>query len=82
MLMNDTSKEARIHHISSLRRMKIQGRIDLTFRLCEGLRLTVESGIRHRHPDYDERQVRLARMRLSMGPSLVARCFPGADVAP
>ena len=32
----------------------------MTMELSDGLRSTIESGVRQRHPDYDEDMVRLA----------------------
>jgi hypothetical protein len=78
----DTSPEADRVHLDVLRRMGLQGRARLTFALGDSLRSLTESGVRHRHPDYDERRVRLATARLLLGESLFAQVFPREDVRP
>lgn len=60
----DTSLEAFRVHLEVLRRLGMEGRARLTFDLCESLRQTTEAGVRFRHPDYDDRTVRLAATRL------------------
>jgi len=45
-------------------------------------REALEVGVRLRHADYDEEQVRLARIRLQLGDALFAEVYPGVDVGP
>ena len=78
----DTTPGSLRAQVDALRRMGLSGRARITFELCEGLRRTVEAGIRHRHPEYDERTVRLAATRLAIGEELFRRVFPGLDVKP
>lgn len=82
MFSRDTSMEALRVHVDVLRRLGVDGRTRLTFALCESLRRTVEAGVRHRHPEYDDRTVRLAATRLAIGDRLFRVAFPGVDVAP
>jgi hypothetical protein len=56
----DTSDEAMRVQVKTLRRLGLVGRARLTFELCDSLRQTVEAGVRARHPEYDQRMVRLA----------------------
>lgn len=55
----------------------------IAFRLTTLARQAAESGIRARHPEYDEGRVRRALLRLRLGDE-AARCvWPGEDlVAP
>jgi hypothetical protein len=50
------------------------------FRLSEMARQTAEAGIRQRHPEYDDRQVLLARARLLHGDDLVRRAWPAREL--
>jgi len=82
MLTPDTSEEALRVQVEVLRRLGLSGRARLTLELCESLRRTVEDGARHRHPDYDDRTVRLAATRLAIGDELFRLAYPGVEVAP
>jgi hypothetical protein len=42
----------------------------MAFELSDNLRSIVESGVRLRHPDYDEERVRQQVLRLMIGESL------------
>jgi hypothetical protein len=68
--------------VAAMRRLGLAGRARLTLELCEGLRRTLQDGVRHRHPDYDERTVLLAATRLAIGDELFRLAYPGVDVAP
>ena len=67
---------------SSLRSLGIEGRAHLTFTASDSLRSIVTSGIRHRHPDYDDEAVRLAFLRIWLGPELFRMIHPGVEVIP
>ncbi len=47
----------------------------MTFELSDNLRAITEAGIRHRHPEYDEEQVRLALIRAVLGDKLFGRFY-------
>ncbi len=66
----------------TLRNLGFEGRVKMTFELSNNLRAVTEAGVRHRHPNYDERQVRLAAFKLSIGPELFKLAFPFEDVEP
>ena len=70
ILPRDTRPEARRVHIPALRNLGIEGRARMTFHLSDNMRSLVESGVRHRHPEYDEEQVRHAVLRIMIGDSL------------
>jgi hypothetical protein len=73
----DTSPEADALQIEAYRRMGGTGRAQVMFRLCEMARQAAEAGIRKRHPDYDDAQVRMAFARLLYGDDLVRGAWPG-----
>jgi hypothetical protein len=79
----DTDPEADAIQIAAYRRMGGPARSAIAFRLTALARQATESGIRARHPEYDEHQVRRALLRLRYGDD-AARCvWPGQDlVAP
>jgi len=72
----DTSLEAAAVQLDAYRRMGGLGRAQVMFRLGEMARRAAEAGIRQRHPEYDDRQVMLARARLLYGDELVRRAWP------
>lgn len=79
---NPGAEEARAVHDAALDRLGTAGRARMTFELSNNLRRLVESGIRLRHPDYDERKVRLAALKLAVGPVLFREAFPAEDIEP
>jgi hypothetical protein len=76
----DTSPEADAAQVEAYRRMGGTGRAQTMFRLCEMARQATEAGIRSRHPEYDDTQVRLALARLVCGDDLVRRAWPGCEL--
>lgn len=69
----DTTADAHAVQRDIYRRLDGRGRLDIMFRLNDTVRHLAMSGIRARHPDYTDAQVRLAYARLRLGDSL-ARC--------
>ena len=65
-----------------LRRQGIVARARMTFDASDALRGTLEAGVRHRHPTYSEWQVRLATLRLMLGPELFAMVHPDETIQP
>jgi hypothetical protein len=65
-----------------LRNIGFQGRVRMTFQLNNSLRSISEAGVRHRHPEYDERHVQLAATKLAIGADLFKLVYPGEDVQP
>jgi hypothetical protein len=55
-------------------------RVAVTFRLNELARHAAEAGVRARHPDYSEEQVRLALRRLWLGDELCRRAWPDREL--
>jgi hypothetical protein len=77
----DTSLEAaRVQH-GIYRRMTPEQRLHLAFEMTESIRRVAAAGVRARHPEYTERQVLLAVIRLTLGEELFRLAYPGEDVA-
>lgn len=78
----DTDKDAAEQHLQTLRKMGIGGRAAMTFQLSDNLRSVVEAGIRQRHPDYSQKQITQATLRLVLDEELFEQVFPGCEVQP
>jgi hypothetical protein len=76
----DTTPEAYAAQIEAYRRMGGKERTAVMFRLNELARATAVAGIRARHPDYGEEQVRLALFRLILGDELTRAVWPGREL--
>ena len=77
----DTTPEAWWVQVEIFRRMTPGRRLELAIEMSDNLRKIVAAGVRSRHPDYTEEQVRLAVNRLYLGEKLFRKAFPGVDVA-
>ena len=60
----DTTIEAARVQVAVWRRMDMETRLRLALEMIEGARSLAESGVRWRHTEYSERQVRLAAIRM------------------
>jgi hypothetical protein len=78
----DTTLEAMRVYVAALRKMGPGRRAQLTQKLTRDLWARLEAGVRHRHPEYADREVRLAAMRLRFGDDLFGRTFPGVTIRP
>jgi hypothetical protein len=77
----DTTPEAWAVLVNIYRRMSPGRRLELVCEMSDSLRRLVADGVRHRHPDYTEDQVRLAVIRLWLGEDLFRQGYPGVDIA-
>jgi hypothetical protein len=77
----DTSVETARVQQEIYRRMAPQQRLRLAFQMTASTRAITAAGVRSRHPDYTERQVQLAVIRLTLGEELFRRVYPGENVA-
>jgi hypothetical protein len=71
----DTSTDATAYQFEVYRRIGLAGRAQIAFELSDALREITRSGIRLRHPEYDEGEVRLAALRLILGDELFRKLF-------
>lgn len=82
LLPFDTSRECAAQQFAALKKMDISERAEMTFQLSDNLRSTIVSGIRHRHPDYNQEQVTKALLRLTLDGDLFEKVFPGCEIMP
>lgn len=55
-------------------------RLLLAFEMCDLVTQIAEEGVRSRHRDYDDGQVRLAVIRQRLGDDLFTKAFPAAPL--
>jgi hypothetical protein len=79
---SDTSVEADVKQIEILRRLGTAGRAEMMFQLSDTVRGLVEAGVRHRHPDYDQKSVERAVLLLMIGEKLFRQIFGEVDIRP
>jgi hypothetical protein len=79
----NTSTDAEEVQIEIFRRMEPQKRLQAAVLLSETCCTLLAEGIRKRHPNYDEEQVRLAVIRCLLPEDLFLRAYPNAhDILP
>lgn len=78
----DTTFEAARIQFDAVRRMTPEERLERGCRINDEFRELLRAGVRFRHPEYDDEQVRIASIRLLIGEELYRKCFPGCDVQP
>lgn len=74
--MEDTARDADKKQIEILRRMGPEGRLRAAIELSRISRKLLSEGVRKRHPDYTERQVRLDTIRLTLPEELFRAAYP------
>jgi len=72
----DTSSEAERIQFDIFRRMGPDKRLESAIRLAQTSRRLLREGVRLRHPEYVEKQINLAVIRLSIGDTLFMKAFP------
>jgi hypothetical protein len=76
----DTTREAAWVQIEIYRRMAPEKRLRQALEMSEFARMVSASGVRQRHPDYTEEQVRLTVVRYCVGDDLFSQAYPGVHV--
>ncbi|HJS08454.1 MAG TPA: hypothetical protein VJ809_12370 [Pirellulales bacterium] len=79
---HDTSLEAFRVQLECYRQMSPEQRLEQALQWSEEVRELGRAGIRLRHPDYSEREIQLASIRLRLGDELFAQVYPSVDVVP
>ena len=74
----DTAQEAQKIQLDIFRRMGPERRLQAGLALIRTCRELLREGVRRRHPDYDERQIRLAVIRLTLPDDLFSAAYPEA----
>ena len=79
----DTTLEAEKIQLDIFRRMGPERRLQAGLALSRTCRELLREGVRRRHPDYDERQIQLAAIRLTLPHDLFSSAYPEArDILP
>ena len=62
--------------------MSMEKRLGMLSEMIVNGRKMMEWGIRQRHPQYTDSEVRLAGIRLRLGEELFRKAYPGQNVLP
>jgi len=81
-MLDDTSAEALAVQFQVLRRIGPAGRLGMMFELSDNLRSLAEAGVRHRHPEWDDRTVEREVIRLMIGDDLFRRAYGKESAEP
>jgi hypothetical protein len=73
----DTSAALEERQFAVYRAMSPERRVELAFEMSEAARRLALDGVRQRHPEYSERDVFMALMRMLHGDEMVQRAWPG-----
>jgi hypothetical protein len=76
----DTTAEAHARQLDAYRAMTPETRVSIAVAMSEDVAVIAESGIRSRHPDYDEATVRWAMRRLRLGDTTYRAVWPEAPL--
>jgi hypothetical protein len=76
MLRLDTTYEAEQVQVEIFRQMKPEARLQAGIDLAQTCRKLLGAGVRTRHPEYDENQVKLAVIRLQLREELFLKVYP------
>lgn len=82
MIACDTTGEAAAMQAAVFRAMTPEQRLLRALEVSDFVVELAESGIRARHPEYSDTQVRHALLRLRLGDALFREAFPDAPVLP
>jgi len=74
-MLDDTTVEALAVQFRVLRRIGPAGRLAMMFELSDNLRSLVEAGVRHRHPDWNDRTIEREVIRLMIGDDLFRQAY-------
>jgi hypothetical protein len=77
MMSLDTSPDASALQLDVYRRMSPAARLRIGLELTALSRRLLEDGVRRRHPEYDNQQVRVAFLRRWLGGDLFRRAYQG-----
>ena len=81
-MLNDTSAEALAVQFQVLRRIGPASRLAMMFELSDTMRSLVEAGVRHRHPEWDDRTVEREVIRLMIGDTLFRQAYENEPGVP
>jgi len=76
---SDTTIDALRKQFEILERIGIEGRAEMTFQLSDNLRQIIKDGIRLRHPEYNDSQVRQEVLKITLGDELYNKLVKAQD---
>lgn len=79
---NDTTPEAAAVQAEIWRRMPPERKHQIAAELSENVRQIAAQGVRSRHPEYTDDEVRLAVIKLSIGEQLFRQAYPDVEIQP
>ncbi len=82
LIPGDTTPDAFVEQMRAFARLSTEKRAAMSAQMSDNLRAIIESGIRQRHPDYDERTVQLATIRCMLGEKLFRQVYPDVNAEP
>lgn len=74
-MARDTAPKARRIQLDALRRFDGPSRLEMACRMSDDARAISEAGIRHRHPEWTDEQVRRALLELLLGRDLAQKAL-------
>jgi hypothetical protein len=77
--MRDTARDAEKKQVEILRRMGPEARLRAAIDISRTSRELLLEGVHRRHPDYDERQISLETIRLTLPKEIFRAAYPEAD---
>ena len=80
--LSDTTSEAASVQRDVWRRVTPEQRDQVAAQLSENVRTIAAEGVRRRHPEYNDEQVRLAVIRLQLGQTLFEEVHPDCEIVP
>jgi len=78
-MISDTSREAQEVQIEILRRMPPEKRLAISLNLGAISHEILVQGVRARHPEYGDNEVKMAAIRLKLPEKLFLQVFPWAE---
>ncbi|TAK56059.1 MAG: hypothetical protein EPO24_11560 [Bacteroidetes bacterium] len=79
----DTTPEAYELQLQIFKKMTPEERLQQAIELTQTCRRLMATGVKMRHPDYNDEQTRLAVIRLQLGDELFIKAYPNAkDILP
>jgi hypothetical protein len=76
--VGDTARDSEKKQVEIFRRMGSEGRLAAAVELTRISRRLLLEGVQRRHPDYDERQIHLETIRLTLPEKLFHAAYPEA----
>jgi hypothetical protein len=74
-MLRDTAPEMEVRYQRSLGQLSPAERLEVAVQLSSGVRALAEAGLRHRHPDASEEELRCRLVVLLYGRDLAVRLF-------